>query len=1432
MSCASTVEGICVRRRALSLLTLAIALTSLVSVAADTVVFGPQTYRRDAGPPVTVKKTFRVQNPAPQYMLRVTNHGVTSGEIALNGRRVIGPADFHAKDHGDDEKDKNDQNVGNNARGNDNDNDDDVVPRIERSVALRNGVNEIAVELRGKPGTSLTIEIFTSAKDTTPPTITTAIAPAPNANGWNHTDVTFAAIDALSGVAPGSLTSPITLASNGSSLSASGQAIDLAGNVGTATLAGINIDQAQPVILVTLTPSPNANGWYSGPVTAHFTCVDPGSGVNTCPSDQVTTAEGINTVIGTVTDKAGNTASATSDAIRIDLGPPSISATLTPAPNANGWNNSPVTVHFDCSDPGAGIATCPPDQAVSTDGFDQNVTGTATDRAGNTAVVFARVNIDRTAPALAFTSPADGATLLTATVSATGTVADDLSGLAGVTCNDLPATFSGGTMGRGVTLARGANSITAIATDLAGNNTSVAPGVKYAPLPRVRITSPDNISYLNISPTTVTGTVDDDTALVSINSVPAPAANGSFSIALPLAEGPNIITASASSQEGAAGTASISVTLDTTPPHVTITSPPDQFVTAESSISVAGNVNDLVVGTVNDQQAQVSVNGANAQVANRTFLAADVPLALGPNTIQAIGRDRVGNSATTQITVVRRALTQAQIRPVSGNNQFAAIESLVADPLVVALTDALGNPVPNQPVIFKVSQNDGTLVAAGGSGASVSATTDARGRASAQWRLGHRAGAGGNSVEAYSVGFEGIALFNATGTQGAAGKIVVDTGNDQIGVIDEPLPKPFIAVVVDAGNNRLGGVPVTFSVIQGGGKFDGQDNVVVVTDPDGRAEATLTLGTQEGNANNFVQANVPSNQSFAAGFTASGRAPGNPADTTITGVVLDNSNSPSPGVTIRAVLTNVIHSNLGAAQTAPAAQTDAQGQFSLGQAPVGFVKLLVDGATAQLPGTYPSLEYDMVTIAGQNNTVGQPMYLLPLNADNQLCVTPSTGGGTLTIPEAPGFSLTFGPGQVTFPGGSQTGCISVTVVNGDKVPMVPSFGQQPRFIVTIQPSGAVFNPPATITLPNVDGLLPREVTEMYSFDHDIGSFVAIGTGVVSDDGVMIRSSPGVGVLKAGWHCGGNPSPTGAAADCPVCQVCTTDHCEADPSQNGQTLPDDKCQICKDGSPTSIDLSKTDVEVSYKFGAPSPAVERLNDALDKLKAIGVIASVNLLEIEGKLSSKECCEPETGKGKGTELSGSGTGDFGGFPVKGKIWPPGPIPSFEVKIDVFGVASLEAKAEFVGGIFLGLTGKVTGEIGYKKKECSKDPADQAGCVFGKLELGLTPSISAEIGGTASITFDCFFCDKTTIAVAASFIAGDLSWPISIAGIQYNTLSCSSGLVGGFFIPGEGKFQVQVKFSGSYKTDDTGSRKVEFTFTFVECTINGSGVSCSTAF
>ena len=82
-------------------------------------------------------------------------------------------------------------------------------------------------------------------------------------------------------------------------------------------------------------------------------------------------------------------------------------------------------------------------------------------------------------------------------------------------------------------------------------------------------------------------------------------------------------------------------------------------------------------------------------------------------------------------------------------------------------------------------------------------------------------------------------------------------------------------MVVDAGFNRLGGVPVTFTVRQGGGTFGGQETVTTTSDSDGRVAATLTLGLQEGNANNLVEANFPFNTGFGAAFTASGRSPGN-----------------------------------------------------------------------------------------------------------------------------------------------------------------------------------------------------------------------------------------------------------------------------------------------------------------------------------------------------------------------------------------------------------------------------------------------------------------------------------------------------------------------------------------------------------------------------
>jgi hypothetical protein len=1052
------------------------------------------------------------------------------------------------------------------------------------------------------------------------------------------------------------------------------------------------------------------------------------------------------TLQAVATDVAGNVGQS-SVTVNVDRTAPSVAISLSPAPNANGWNNTPVTVHFTCADGGSGVATCPGDRIVSTDGLNQLIEGSATDHLGNTAVASVAVNIDTVPPVITLAAPADNLTLFTSPVGASGTAIDSLSGIASVTCNGAPATVTDTHVDCTVALTPGPSSLTATATDRAGNSASAVRSLQYTRIPVVTITAPATLSYLNISPTTVTGTVDDPDATVAINSIPAVVANGVFSVALPLAEGPNVITASASTPSGGTSTASVEVTLDTTPPHVTITTPADAFVTTDASVTIAGNINDIVVGTVNDIQAQVTVNGVPAQVANRMFLATNVPLAVGPNVIQAVGRDRVGNAATTQITVSRQPATDRHIRLFSGNNQTAAIGATLPQSLIVTLSDALGAAVPNTPVIFKVTQNDGLVAAAGGASAATTiVTTDGDGRAEVRWTLGHRAGAGGNGVEAYAVGFEGTAVFTATGTQGAAGKIVIDTGNDQIGAIGQPLPKPFIAVVVDDGNNRLGGVAVTFSVVGGGGSLDGQETATVDTDSDGRAAVTLSLGLQEGNANNIVQATFPSNSGLAAAFTASGRAPGDAEKTTVTGVVLDNSNQPIPGVIVRAVLTNELHSNAAAVQSAVADQTNAQGQFVIPAAPVGLVKLLVDGSTAQLPGVFPNLEYDIVTVAGQNNTVGQPIYLLPIDTANQLCVTATSGGGTLTIPDAPGFSLMFGPGQVTFPGGSKEGCVSVTVVHGDKVPMVPGFGQQPRFIVTIQPAGAVFNPPAPMTLPNVDGLRPREVTEMYSFDHDIGSFVAIGTGTVSDDGLVIRTNTGVGVMKAGWHCGGNPSPTGTAANCAECQKCEGTTCVAD---NSASCDDGK--FCTSGDGKSPGADKCDGgsckgkpiegDVLLKVEVDPVKIAGIKENLKKISEIGAAVTrwmpcwLGHIEPEITLSEEKgkfCCETDKKMLDGNRLSGGGGGSIsaGCFIGLTSIAPELP-PSLIAALGVQASATLGVSGK-VSDVLNSCTGPQWNESGELSLSVKASAVFvKVGDIVGaKLE---GPTVEAKVGFTA---------------------------------------------------------------------------------------------------
>src|SRR5947207_1798318 len=80
----------CLRRfLPLALGPLAITLVAIAGFSADLIVFGPQTYQRGTGEPVTVTSTFSITGPLDHYTLRVVNRGVTSAVISLNGRTVL-----------------------------------------------------------------------------------------------------------------------------------------------------------------------------------------------------------------------------------------------------------------------------------------------------------------------------------------------------------------------------------------------------------------------------------------------------------------------------------------------------------------------------------------------------------------------------------------------------------------------------------------------------------------------------------------------------------------------------------------------------------------------------------------------------------------------------------------------------------------------------------------------------------------------------------------------------------------------------------------------------------------------------------------------------------------------------------------------------------------------------------------------------------------------------------------------------------------------------------------------------------------------------------------------------------------------------------------------------------------------------------------------
>ena len=201
------------------------------------------------------------------------------------------------------------------------------------------------------------------------------------------------------------------------------------------TQTGINIDKTAPNISFVSRTAANANGWNNTNVTVNWSCSDSVSGATNANVNQIIGAEGLNqSSTGVCEDNAGNFASNTQNGINIDKTAPVISFVSRTLANANGWNNSNVTINWSCSDALSGAVSSNDSRIVSAEGVNLSATGTCADNADNSASnLQTGINIDKIAPTLApIVSP--NPVFLNGTATAAANASDALSGIASQSC--------------------------------------------------------------------------------------------------------------------------------------------------------------------------------------------------------------------------------------------------------------------------------------------------------------------------------------------------------------------------------------------------------------------------------------------------------------------------------------------------------------------------------------------------------------------------------------------------------------------------------------------------------------------------------------------------------------------------------------------------------------------------------------------------------------------------------------------------------------------------------------------------------------------------------------------------------------------------------------------------------------------------------------
>jgi len=262
-------------------------------------------------------------------------------------------------------------------------------------------------------------------------------------------------------------------------------------------------------------------------------------------------------------------------------------------------------------------------------------------------------------------------------------------------------------------------------------------------------------------------------------------------------------------------------------PELLVVAVRDQF---DNPVSAA-----IVSWAVTAGGGTVSTPSVATDVQGRAVVAWTLGSVVGAQRVTAA----VAGLAGPPLEFVATALTgaAAQIVLVSGNDQSGIVGTPLAEPYVVRVTDAFGNPVGGVAINWGVT-------AGGGSIAPLSAFTNSAGLDSALRTLGTIAGVNNDTATATGAGLTGSPMaFAATAHPGPVTQLGPVSGDSQNGTVGLTVAESLVVLARDQYDNPVPGALVGWSVTTGSGTLSAGS---APTDGQGHSSVRWTLGPTAG----------------------------------------------------------------------------------------------------------------------------------------------------------------------------------------------------------------------------------------------------------------------------------------------------------------------------------------------------------------------------------------------------------------------------------------------------------------------------------------------------------------------------------------------------------------------------------------------------------